>query len=114
MPELNSVDSQDPSTSSASGCLARIFWTTLGNIVALLCVVWIVQSKGFSAADLAYWLLIGSLIGVRYLDISRFQGASFTSLDIRATLRDWRRYSAALLLVSLLVWLFAHIASGRW
>jgi hypothetical protein len=77
-----------------------------GNVGLLMAALWISQSTGWSIADLAFWLLVGLLIGTRYIDIVRYQG---TTVDGEpATTAHFKRYTLLLLVVSAAVWAVAR------
>jgi hypothetical protein len=82
----------------------------LGNIVLLILTVFIFQRRGFSALDLAYWLVIAGMILVRYIDITKLRG--LTKDGEPATLGHWRRYALFLPLIVGGVWVLAHLV-GR-
>lgn len=82
---------QDP-----AGCLSRLFWMGFGNIALVLAVLSIYKSAGWSIADLAFWLIVGLLIGARYIDIVRFQGTTIHGEP--ATTAHFKRYVMILLL----------------
>lgn len=82
---------QDP-----AGCIPRLVWMGFGNIALVLAVLSIDEHAGWSIADLAFWLLIGLLIGARYIDIARFQGTRIHGEP--ATTAHFKRYLMFLLL----------------
>lgn len=100
---------QAPSHESP-GCLAtlvRLSWLVLGNGALALLALLIAQAGRFSVRDVLYWGVVVAMIALRHLDVTRLHGrtASFEP----ATLRDWRRYTARLLLVATAAWAAAHL-----
>jgi hypothetical protein len=96
-----------------TGCFALIFrllWIIVGNLVLLFLAVLIAQRKGFSALDLAFWAVVGALVLVRYIDITRLKGLTTDSQP--ATIRHWRRYAVTLAVISVALWALAHVASS--
>jgi hypothetical protein len=59
-----------------------------------------------SLKDAAYWSLVPLVVAARYLDITRFEGA--TVYGEPATLQHWKRYALGFLVVSAALWLGAH------
>jgi hypothetical protein len=57
----------------------------------------------FSIADGAFFLIVVALIGIRYLDITRFEGT--TTKNEPATRTTWIRYSIGLTLFAVAIWL---------
>jgi hypothetical protein len=89
------------------GCLLRVYWMILGNALLAAAAYKIVQTEGeLTFVDLFYWLLVGSLITVRYVDIRFLLGR--TSEGQPATMKDWRRYTLEVLAISATLWLAAH------
>ena len=109
---MNSPANSSPSNPSEyTGCLPvllRLFWMGVGNFLLFALALVIGQSKDvlFSRYDVLFAALVLLCILARYLDIAYFQGA--TADGEPATLRDWRRYSVVLVLVSLVIWAGAH------
>jgi len=105
------VNRTEPATSkqdSIAGLLARIFWMLIGNMVLAISMIIIIQHKGsmFHAADLVFWITIAAIILVRYLDIKFWGG--LTAAGGPATIANWNRYAAALLIGSAVVWVVLH------
>lgn len=92
---------------SLLGCLIPTFWMLVGNGILALCAVSIAAGSAlFSAADLLYWLTVGSLLAARYVDIRYFNGR--TAEGKPATPAHWRRYAVVLVAVAAVVWIVAH------
>ncbi|MDD5676390.1 MAG: hypothetical protein PHW60_00180 [Kiritimatiellae bacterium] len=96
-------------TESPSGCLVRLFWMGIGNIVLLVCAIYIVHTPArfLSFADLGYWLSVLAMIAVRYVDIHRYGGATATGEP--ATTAHWRRYAIRLTAGALVAWIGIHL-----
>ena len=72
--QQQSADEQSPSEST--GCLPvilRVIWLMLGNFALLLCAASVAEGKAPVVTDLLFFLVAGGLIGVRYVDITRFK-----------------------------------------
>jgi hypothetical protein len=94
----------------AGGCLLRVFWMLVGNLLLLAAAYAITQSpRLLGPADAFFWLAFGSLLAARYADVKHFQGR--TAEGEPATMADWRRYAALLGGISLGVWLVAHLVA---
>jgi hypothetical protein len=110
------VKSTEPATSkqdSIFGLLARFFWMLIGNMVLVISLIIILQHKGsmFHAADLVFWIIIAAIILVRYLDIKFWGG--LTAAGGPATIANWNKYAAALLIGSAAVWIIFHAINYR-
>jgi hypothetical protein len=78
----------------------------VGNIALVVAALLIYKSAGWSIADLVFWLIVGLLVGARYVDIARYKG---TTVDgDPATTAHFRRYALVLLVVSAAVWAAAR------
>ena len=96
------------------GCLLRLFWMIVGNVLLALCAVSVVKG-GYSLLgldDAFYWAVVGCLLAARYVDIQYFQGK--TADGDTASMADWRRYAVRIGVLSVGLWVVAHAigASG--
>ena len=75
---------------AAGGCLIRLFWMIVGNALLFFCAMAIAQggSSLFAPIDALFWILVGSLLIARYVDIQYFNG--LTGDGAAATMADWR------------------------
>lgn len=91
-----------------AGCLLRIFWMMIGNVILLSCAYGIVQhpSSVLSIADVFYWAVVGSLLAARFVDIRHLDGT--TAEGAPATMAHWRRYAVLLGIVATVLWLVVH------
>ena len=106
MPDAkHTIDSWEP---TGSGCLTRLLWLGVGNVVLGISAVFIAQKRGlvFSAADGVFWASVILMILVRRVDITILHG--WTATGEPATMRHWRRYAVLLPVVGALVWAGAH------
>jgi hypothetical protein len=78
----------------------------LGNIVLAMAALSTYRSAGWSIADLAFWFIVGLLIGARYIDIVRYQGT--TADGEPATMAHFKRHVAILLVVAAALWAVAR------
>jgi hypothetical protein len=76
-----------------SGCFVRLGWILGANILLGGLAILIARSERwtFTAMDVAFWLILPSAIGLRYLDWKRFSGRTADGLP--ATARDARRHA---------------------
>ena len=97
-----------PDQITGSGCLVRLAWMLIGNIVLAACVVNIATRTGglFSAADVVLWAVVPILIWLRYVDITHMKGQ--TAGGQPASLSHWKRYVGLLLAACLVAWAAAH------
>ena len=91
-----------------AGCLLRLFWMIIGNVILLSCAYGIVQhhSSFLSLADVLYWVVVGFLLAARYVDIRHLHGT--TADGDPATMNHWRRYATIVGVVSAGLWLVSH------
>ncbi len=103
-PDEHEPDKQE----SAAGCLARLFWMMLGNLVLAVTAFKIFEgpSLALTWADAVYWLTVACLVGVRYADIRYWDGKKADGEP--ATMTDWRRYSLLLLIAAAAAWILLH------
>jgi hypothetical protein len=102
----------DENPSQFGGCLARLFWLMVGNLILVLAAIGIAQNpSGFAPTgrDAIFWAAALALVAVRYVDIRYLYGK--TADNRPASLSDWRRYAAAVLGISLAMWIAAHAIS---
>ena len=99
---------EDHEYASPAGCLLRLFWMMIGNVLLLFCAYGIIQHRSsvLSIADALYWAIVGSLLATRYVDIRYFHGT--TGDGDPASLADWRRYTVLVVLVAVGLWLVAR------
>jgi hypothetical protein len=109
MPEIRNQTNLSSGEISASGCLIRLCWMFIGNVALFFTAVYIWHSKSsvFSLLDIIFWGIVLFTIIIRHLDIRKFKGLTMKG-DGPATMAHWRRYSAVLVLISLLIWGVAH------
>jgi hypothetical protein len=81
-----------------------------GNLVLAFSVIFIVQNGGgfFQTADWVFWIVLASLVLIRYVDIRFLDGC--TGAGEPATITHWIRYAALLVACSTAVWVLAHVA----
>lgn len=102
------AQAKDDGSSSALGCVLRIFWMLAGNAIPMFTAIWIAKdSIPFgSVADLLFWSAIVSLVLARYLDVAYFHGT--TSTGEPATMAHWRKHALLAVVLGGVVWLAAH------
>ncbi len=99
---------QSSKQESGYGCLTRLSWMLFGNIALIASAISIAKHKGgfLSYADLVFWIIVGALIWVRYIDITKMGG--LTASEKPASLADWRRYIQYLGIFALVLWGVVH------
>ena len=99
---------------SPTGCFLRIYSLLIGHVILLFCALAIFHNpSGFlGAADAWFWVLVGTLVVARYVDIRYFKG--MTAEGKPASIADWRQYEVFLLVVSLVLWLSANALGHLW
>jgi hypothetical protein len=86
--------------------VVRIFWLMGGNLVLFMLAIFIFEGRGSLWTDIAFWGVVGALVLLRYIDITRLKG--LTSDSQPATLKHWRLYVIKLLAGSGALWGLAH------
>jgi hypothetical protein len=105
----------DPQTldrqGTAVGVLARLFWMLVGNAILLFSLIFLLHNKGgwLHTADVVFWITVGVLVLVRYLDIRFCNG--LTAAGAPASRQHWVKYVVMLLVVSTTTWVLAHAAN---
>ncbi|HNY65472.1 MAG TPA: hypothetical protein PKM41_08520 [Deltaproteobacteria bacterium] len=101
-------DNSQPSNSTPLGRFVRLTWKTLGTLLLFLLLILIVITPEGTAKTLqgVFWLVVAGLVVLRYLDMTVFRGQ--TGDDKPATMSDWLRYSAGLVLMSGFFWFLAQ------
>jgi hypothetical protein len=106
------MDKSSQNPSQLGGCLVRMLWMAVGNLILVLSAIFIAQDKtGFSltTTDAVFWATALCLPVVRYVDIRYLDGK--TSDSQPATMTHWFRYTAMVLGGSAALWLAAHSVS---
>jgi hypothetical protein len=101
-----------PEMSLVSG-VARIYWL-LGGTSALFVLALALTRSSRWATHLAYWMVVASLLLVRYIDVRWLNG--LTASGEPASLRHWRRYAVAVLLAATGIAAASHVLGrvGLW
>jgi hypothetical protein len=92
-----------------SGCLptiVRLIWLAAGNAFLVILAGLIIQKGTFSHLDIIFWLVVVSMVLLRYYDITRLEG--LTAESEPANLGHWRRYAILLVLISAALWALTH------
>ena len=111
MPAPSKDVSPKPPEAEPAGCLsiiARLIWIAGGNFVLLILLAFIVQKRTFSSLDVAFWIVVVALLFIRFADIKWLHGTGTESQP--ATMSDFGRYAALLLILAGGAWAVVHIA----
>lgn len=94
---------------SSAGCLLRLFWMGIGNIILFFCLTYIFHNRvhGLTVVDLCYGLTVVAMVAVRWVDIHSYHGDTVTGEP--ATLSHWRRYALLICSVGVGAWLLARV-----
>jgi hypothetical protein len=111
---METQQTSPPEYDPASGCLLRVFWMMIGNVLLVFCAYAIFQNRQslLGVADAFFWATAVSLLAARYTDIRYLRGR--TADGNPASLVHWRRYAATVLVASAILWFFAHAAALFW
>jgi|GEM_PF-1768706 len=104
----SSALASDGLPSAKTPFLPRLYWMLLGPALMVVTAALIAKHTSWSLGwrDIVFWGAIGSLIGVRHLDVHRFGGKSADGTPV--TGRDLRRHTMIIAAVGLLLWVLAH------
>jgi len=93
------------------GCLIRTYWMILGNAVLAGALLLVFRNREgfFSAADIVFCCGVAALLAARSVDVLKLHG--LTASGHPATPGHLKRYVAALLAASAVLWGLAHAAS---
>lgn len=98
---------------NGSGCLLRVYWMLLGNVLVAITAAKIVEAgRGITIEDVVYWLFVLSLIAARFVDIRSLDGR--TNKGEPATMSHWYHYVLTVLGLSGVLWLVAHGVTYYW
>jgi hypothetical protein len=102
------IDQTNDRQGGILGITLRLFWMFFGNAVLFISSIFIFEheSATLHIVDAVFWITVAALILVRYLDI-KFLGG-LTATGIPATIANWRKYVALLLICSTAVWVISH------
>jgi uncharacterized protein YhhL (DUF1145 family) len=100
--------------STLPGILARLWWMLGGNVLLAFCLLFIFYNEAgfFHPADWVFWITVGTLVFVRYIDIQFLGGQTATGED--ASTKDWTRYAVLLIGGSTVAWAVVHTANHLW
>lgn len=104
----------DPSRGKSTGCLPvvlRTLWMAWGNVALFLCAAKVADPAAPALTAVLLFLMAGALIGIRYIDITRFAGQ--TAEGEPADLSHWRRYAMGVVLLSVSLWGLASFVASR-
>ena len=95
-----------------AGCLLRLLWLVLGNGALYVTLGTIVATRAPlpSYLDVFAGAAVLFILGLRYLDITRFGGTTLQGDP--ATMRHWRRHALTLIGLATPAWLLAHAVTG--
>ena len=94
--------SSDTSQSSQNllGILARLYWMLIGNLALLFTGFGIARSDNVLYLGIFYFLILISLVSVRYADV-KFLGGQLADASGPATIHAWKKYSIYISILSL-------------
>ena len=106
---ISTVVTLPRSADTGGHALLRIYWMVIGAALIALFALAIVRDDHtiVSGPSLALWLVGGSMVLARWVDITRYGG--LTSEGAPATMADLRRYTARVLGVTSAVWIAALV-----
>ncbi len=112
--EDNRKEPTEPITVTSFAVLgSHLFWVVLGPLVLLL-LLWgttASESGWVAALDIAFFVVVASMIFGRWLDQRSGQGT--TSAGEQSTWRDFRRYAWSLPIVAASAWIVANLLGNH-
>lgn len=102
--------SPPPAQSSFLALIVRLTWMLFGNAALALLAVHIAKTGSLTTADMLFWGVVATMVGVRYIDVTRFGG--LTTEGEPASLRHWQRYTGYLLAASGGIYAAAYVVAG--
>ena len=96
------------SSENNSGCLLRLYWMLLGNVIILASAAMIAKTGYLLLYGSAYIVIATTIIIARYADI-RYCAGHKADASGPATMGDWRKYAASASVVYLII-LIATVA----
>ena len=92
-----------------AGCLIRLYWMIVGNALLFFCAMAIAEGNSslYAPINALFWILLGTLLAARYVDIRFFDG--MTGDGDTATMADFKRYAVLLGLMAVGLWIGAHV-----
>lgn len=101
-----------PSVPAGASILLRLFWLLGGNAAIYLSLATIALTRPSlpSRLDAIVAAALALTLGARRMDIVRYGGRRFDNDP--ATLRDWNRWAALLVGITLGTWALAHLVAG--
>lgn len=106
------LDGQQTSTPDqpAIGYFLRLYWMAFGNFALFFAWLKLCTSERVGSADIVYGGLALALLASRWVDITMLNGMTIRALP--ATRADLRKYSIALVGLTLIGWVTARWLSG--
>lgn len=101
-------------STSLLGALSRLLWLMLCPMVLLLLTLAIINAgpSWLTAADLAFLVVLGTMILARWLEFRA--GAPQTATGEPATVSHLQRYAIFAAIVGLVVWIVANLLANYW
>ena len=111
---MENQTSDEPDRGQSGGCLLRLFWMVVGNMMLLLAALAILErpSRMIGLADLVFWVTVAAMLAARYADIHHFDGR--TADGDPATMAHWRTYALWVCGGAVVLWLAAHALTLYW
>lgn len=94
---MNSGTNQ--SSQNLLGTLVRLYWMLFGNLALLFTGFGIARSDNAPYLSFFYFLILISIISVRYADV-KFLNGQLADVSGPATIHDWKKYSISIFLLS--------------
>jgi hypothetical protein len=106
--DRNSVNSsKSEEVTSLGGMVARIYWMLIGHSAIIFSAMYIASGKSPIITNTVFFLLVMSLILIRFIDIKIYKGQ--TAEGEPATMKHWQRFTAIVLGYSSAIWLLVFL-----
>jgi hypothetical protein len=105
------MQSQEIPPQDGYGVLARLYWMMFGYAMLLFLLVFLFEKRPDlpSLLDVVCLLVVGSLVGVRFLDVRFLNGR--TADGDPATMDHWRRYAGVVGSIGTGAWVATRVLS---
>jgi hypothetical protein len=93
---------------TVGGCVVWIAWTLGGNLVLLTLLIFVMREQQWelTGKDVAFWAVVATVVGLRYIDLTRFGGRQIDGSPAYPGL--FKTYALRFVGGWLVLWALAH------
>lgn len=100
------------STRNQSGCLLRLYWMLLGNVIVLASAGMMAKTGNLLLYGSVYVITVATIIFARYADIRYFNGHKADASG-PASMGDWKKYAVSASALYLIMLIAAIVLKAR-